>query len=53
MKNHTHPDFKGARRNRKDPMALSSRSKEMTRKGRGKRASSPGGSAAHNKFFGH
>jgi hypothetical protein len=52
MKNHTHPEFKGSRRSRKDPMALTGKSKDLTRKGQGKRSlNSAAGS--HSKALGH
>ena len=51
MKNHTHPEFKGSRRNRKDPMALPAKSKEMMKKGQGKRGLA--GTGLHTKFLGH
>ena len=52
MKNHTHPEFKGSRRSRKDPMALPGKSRDLTRKGQGKRSlNSAAGS--HSKALGH
>jgi hypothetical protein len=52
MKNHTHPEFKGARRSRKDPMAPSAKSKEFMKKGQGKRGLTSA-SGTHSKFLGH
>ena len=51
MKNHTHPEFKGSRRSRKDPMGLPAKSKEMTKKGHGKRGLAS--TALQSKFLGH
>ena len=51
MKNQSHPQFKGSRRSRKDPATTSGKSKEMLKKGYGKRVLS--GTATHPKFLGH
>jgi hypothetical protein len=50
MKNHTHPEFKGSRRSRKDP-AVPAKSKEMMKKGQGRRGLA--GTGLHTKFLGH
>jgi hypothetical protein len=52
MKNQTHPEFRGSRRSRKDPAALTMKSKGMLKKGHGKRPMTST-SAPHSKFFGH
>jgi hypothetical protein len=51
MKNHTHPEFKGSRHSRKDPVALPVRSKELMKKGQVKRGLA--GTGLHTKFLGH
>jgi hypothetical protein len=52
MKNQTHPEFRGSRRSRKDPLSGSMKSKEVLKKGHGKRPQTST-SAPHSKFFGH
>jgi hypothetical protein len=52
MKNQIHPEFKGARRSRRDPATVAMKSKDMGRKGYGRRPLTST-SAPHSKTFGH